>query len=66
MHEIKKTLIQSTSVDMLMIMDCTSSMGSWIERAADKLVNIIDEVKSKSGKHTIIKVAYVGYRDFYD
>ena len=49
-----------------MIMDCTSSMGSWIKQSADNLVKIIDTVKQTCNFKAKIRAAYVGYRDFGD
>jgi len=51
---------------MLMMMDCTGSMQSWINEAGKKLVSIINEVQSKASLKNKIKVGYVGYRDFGD
>ncbi len=44
-------------------MDCTSSMGGWIQRSKDTLREIIDNVKN-SNKDLLVRVCFVGYRDF--
>ena len=53
------------TLDLCLILDCTGSMGSWIERAKDTLKTIVDQVKS-TNKALKIRVAFVGYRDFGD
>jgi hypothetical protein len=49
-----------------MLMDCTGSMDEWIEQASQDLLKVIEEVKKRSSKNSVIRVAYVGYRDFDD
>lgn len=52
------------SVDLLLILDCTSSMSSWIKQCQRNLDKIIDEVRQKAKVTQKIRVAYLGYRDF--
>ena len=54
--------VSSKILDLCLILDCTASMGSWIERSKDTLKQIIDSVKSEN-KGLTVKVAFVAYRD---
>jgi hypothetical protein len=51
-------------MNILFLMDCTSSMGSWIEESKRTLKKLIEEAKSKF-KGTL-KIGFIGYRDFCD
>lgn len=53
------------SLDMCLLLDCTSSMASWIERSKETLKNIIANVK-EDYKGLKVRVAFVGYRDVGD
>jgi len=53
------------SLDLCLILDCTGSMGSWITRSKDTLVQIIDTVKSEN-VGLKVRVAFVAYRDISD
>ena len=50
---------------MCLLMDCTSSMSSWIERSKNTLKQIIDHVKTEN-KGLKVRVCFVGYRDIRD
>ena len=39
---------EMNEVDLLLLMDCTGSKGSWIRQAQNDLINIIDAVKKKT------------------
>jgi hypothetical protein len=58
--------MRENSIDVLMLMDCTSSMTPWIKEASQNLVKVIEAVKKKSRKDSIVRAAYVGYRDYGD
>ncbi len=49
-------------LDLCLLMDCTGSMGSWIERSKVTLNEIIDAVKSQN-TGLKVRVSFVGYRD---
>mgnify|MGYP002372681036 CR=1 FL=1 len=52
-------------MDLMFIMDCTGSMGSWIKAAKQELYNILDYVMEEhEGARIFISV--VVYRDFCD
>lgn len=53
------------SLDVLLLLDCTASMGSWIERSKDTLKGIIENVKlDYAGLN--VRVGFIGYRDISD
>ena len=54
---------QSNCLDLCLILDCTASMGSWIERSKDTLHQIIDHVKAEN-EGLNVRVGFVAYRDF--
>ena len=53
------------TLDMCLILDCTASMYSWIQRSKDTLKTIIDQVKAENPTLKV-RVSFVGYRDFGD
>ena len=53
------------TLDLCLLMDCTSSMYSWIARSKDTLNEIIDTVKSQNSGLKV-RVSFVGYRDIKD
>jgi len=52
----------SKILDLCLLLDCTRSMNSWIERSKDTLKQIIDNVKSDN-PDLEVRVCFVGYRD---
>ena len=52
-------------VDLCICMDCTGSMGAWIDAAKTHLVAIIEEL-GQDVEVADIRVAFVAYRDFGD
>lgn len=52
-------------IDICFCMDCTGSMGSFIEAAKTKIREIIEEVKHIEQK-AILRIGFVGYRDHCD
>ena len=64
--DVKKESIDAAvgpkKLDLCLLLDCTASMGSWIQRSKDTLCTIIDSVKTT---HTdlAVRVSFVGYRD---
>ena len=55
----------STVLDLCLLMDCTSSMSTWIDRAKETLLQIIQNIcGSCSGLK--VRAAFLGYRDHKD
>ena len=55
----------SKTLDLCLLLDCTGSMSSWIQRSKDTLKEIIDNVKSDN-PDLDVRVCFVGYRDIQD
>lgn len=53
------------TLDLLLIMDLTGSMGSWMEQTKQHLVEIVNSLKTDTGIGDI-RVGFVGYRDYGD
>lgn len=53
------------AVQVCFLMDCTGSMGSYIENTRAKIFEIIEEVKKKYPA-LAVQIAFVGYRDRSD
>lgn len=49
-------------LDLLLIMDCTGSMSSWIQHCKNTLIDVLDSSSEEDGG--IVRVAFIGYRDF--
>ena len=52
-----------------LLLDCTSSMSSWIERAKETLLEIIDKIIEgckEDGEKLNVRVSFIGYRDIGD
>ena len=52
-------------LELCLILDCTSSMSSWIERSKDTLKQIIDTVVTQNAGLQV-RAAFVAYRDVSD
>ena len=66
MQATKERVLKSLEIDILLLLDCTSSMKKWIEKSKENLKEIINTVKAKSCPQAKVRVGYVGYRDFGD
>lgn len=62
----KDIILKEKNIDLLLVMDCTSSMARWIKESAECLVKVIETVKVNCSYKGGIRAAYVGYRDFGD
>ena len=53
------------SLEVGLLMDCTSSMSSWIVKAKETLVEIINKVveECKDEGNLKVRVSFIGYRD---
>jgi hypothetical protein len=57
-----RKVIDRKSLDIMFIMDCTGSMGHWIDAAKREIKSIIDCLKNQFF-NLKIRVSFVGYRD---
>lgn len=62
MLEFRKDIREENTLDLLLIMDCTSSMKKWLEQAKDKILLIIDKIKDRRFNYSF-RVGFVGYTD---
>jgi hypothetical protein len=53
------------TLDLLLVMDLTGSMGRWMEQAKEHLIAIVNSLKEDTGIGGI-RVGFVGYRDYGD
>jgi ubiquitin-protein ligase/Mg-chelatase subunit ChlD len=62
-NKAKPTLIKKPKegIDICFVLDCTGSMGSWIDSAKKQIVNIIGKVTKES--KCDVRFAIAGYRD---
>ena len=56
---------QQRAVDVCFVVDCTSSMSVWILAVKDKVMDIVSAVKRENDCGEV-RVAFVGYRDYFD
>ncbi|UJR19122.1 hypothetical protein I4U23_022252 [Adineta vaga] len=58
------------TVEICFVMDCTGSMGSWIAACKQHIKAIADgiqkEMKEKYDKDSVLRMAFVAYRDYTD
>lgn len=56
------------TMEIALLMDCTSSMSTWISAAKDTLYEIIDKIveETRSECDLKIRVSFIGYRDIKD
>lgn len=65
-EEQPKEALNRFSLDLLIIMDITGSMGSYLENAKQTVISIVESIKEKNNKVMDIKYGFIGYRDFSD
>lgn len=53
-------------LELGLLLDCSGSMSSWIERAKKTLQEIVDNIVKSSGGNLKVRVAFIGYRDHYN
>ncbi len=63
MDPIRQLLDSGSSLDIMFIIDCTSSMLAWIDACKKEINSIIDYVRNQY-LDIKIRVSVVGYRDF--
>ena len=62
---VRKALFRGKSLDVMFIIDCTGSMGSWIEASKKEIKSIIECIRNQYFG-IIIRVSIVAYRDHCD
>ena len=67
-REIEKNQSSKDSklLEIGLLLDCTSSMCSWIQRAKDTLKQIVDNIVNENQGKLKVRVCFVGYRDHCD
>lgn len=55
--------MESKSLQLTLILDCTASMGPWISAAKEQMLKILSETRRKYPDYSI-QVSFIGYRDF--
>eukprot|EP00604_Paraphysomonas_vestita_P001544 CAMPEP_0174818478 /NCGR_PEP_ID=MMETSP1107-20130205/1146_1 /TAXON_ID=36770 /ORGANISM="Paraphysomonas vestita, Strain GFlagA" /LENGTH=695 /DNA_ID=CAMNT_0016030341 /DNA_START=885 /DNA_END=2972 /DNA_ORIENTATION=- len=55
----------NVTLDLLLVMDLTGSMGAWMEQAKTHLTNIVNSLKDETGIGEI-RIGFIGYRDYND
>jgi len=53
-------------IDILLVLDLTGSMGSWIEASKEKFIEILNNFQNNHSKTHDLRVAFIGYRDVND
>jgi len=72
LEEMKKTRLEEYrrvlyGVDICFLMDCTGSMGSWINITKDKILEVYNSIRNIKAKQSpSFRVAFLGYRDYGD
>jgi len=61
--ELNICLKQAENVDLCFLIDCTSSMSSYIEQVQEKINEIVSDLKSRFENFSL-RLAFVGYRDY--
>lgn len=56
------------TLEIALLMDCTSSMASWIQKAKETLIQIIEKIiqDCKDEGNLAVRVCFIGYRDIND
>ncbi len=62
---VRQALFRGKSLDVMFIIDCTGSMGSWIEASKKEIKSIIECIRNQYFG-IIIRVSIVAYRDHCD
>jgi hypothetical protein len=59
--------MQIVRVKLCFLVDCTGSMGQWIQAAKDQIETIVEKTQQEYAKSDLrFQVAFVGYRDYGD
>ena len=61
----QEKLLAKLDLDLMFVVDCTGSMGAWIDAIKKELSTIINHVQNEF-QLSLVRVSFVGYRDFSD
>jgi hypothetical protein len=65
LEPVRRAMGVGKSIDIMFIIDCTGSMGSWIEASKREIKSIIDCVRNQHF-NIQIRVSIIAYRDHCD
>lgn len=63
MEPVQKVLFKNNSIDLMFILDCTGSMGSWINACKREINSLLEYVRQQNFGMRI-RVSIIAYRDF--
>ena len=68
LRETGQDVEENPTIEVGLLMDCTSSMSNWIVKAKETLVQIINKVveECNSEGNLKVRVSFIGYRDIND
>jgi len=68
LRETGQDVEENPTIELGLLMDCTSSMSSWIVKAKETLVEIINKIveECNSEGNLKVRVSFIGYRDISD
>ncbi|EAS05448.1 mhck/ef2 kinase domain protein (macronuclear) [Tetrahymena thermophila SB210] len=59
------SMLPKSELDLMFIVDCTGSMGSWITAVKNEIFAIVKQIKQQF-KTSCIRLCFCGYRDIQD
>ncbi|KAL4464410.1 hypothetical protein ABPG72_010897 [Tetrahymena utriculariae] len=59
------SMLPKSELDLMFIVDCTGSMGSWIAAVKNEIFAIVKQIKQQF-KTSCIRLCFCGYRDIQD
>eukprot|EP01127_Copromyxa_protea_P017563 TRINITY_DN5375_c0_g1_i1.p1 TRINITY_DN5375_c0_g1~~TRINITY_DN5375_c0_g1_i1.p1 ORF type:complete len:433 (+),score=61.89 TRINITY_DN5375_c0_g1_i1:58-1356(+) len=66
-QELREKLHRKNGIEICFVMDCTGSMGPWIDITKQKIGEIAEYCTDiHSGSKTFVRFAFIGYRDHED
>lgn len=64
---VKPSINHSNSLDLVICLDLTNSMGEWVESVHEHICSIVDRIKNDpENRNIIVRVGFVGFRDHSD
>jgi len=62
-QQILQAHTEHSTLDVLLVLDCTGSMRSWIHESKQKLQQSLERLRNR-GLYSKVRGAFIGYRDF--